>query len=86
MLNAFILFHCRLSFGYLDFVQIKMEPLNLWISPVFLNIKEEIVQKHVNRAHIYADKQNFLMVVSVSKPVLFFDPQEVIPCFDVLTL
>lgn len=46
-----------------------MDPLNVWISPVFLNIEEEIVQKHVNRAHTYTDKQNSLMVISVSKPV-----------------
>lgn len=71
MLHGSVLFHCRLSFRYLDFILIKMNPLNVWISPVFLNIKEEIVQKHVNRAHIYTDKQNSLMVVSMSKPVFF---------------
>lgn len=69
MLHGSILFHCRLSFKYLDFIHINMDPLNVWISPVFLNIEEEIVQKHVNRAHTYTDKQNSLMVVSVSKPV-----------------
>lgn len=69
MLHGSILFHCRLSFNYLDFIRINMDPLNVWISPVFLNIEEEIVQKHVNRAHTYTDKQNSLMVISVSKPV-----------------
>lgn len=33
-----------------------MDPLKVWISSVFLNIKEEIVQKDVNKAHIYTDK------------------------------
>lgn len=43
MLNVSLLFHCRLSFRYLNFIQIEIDPLNVWISPVFLNIKEEIV-------------------------------------------
>lgn len=74
MLHVSVLFHCRLSFRYLDFIQIKMDPLHVWISLVFLKIKEEIVQKHVNKAPIYTDKQASLMVVSASKPALFSDP------------
>lgn len=86
MLHGFILLHCRLSFRYLDYIQIKMDPLIVCISPVFLNIKEEIVQKHVNRAHVYTDKQNSLMVISVSEPVLSSNLQEVMACFNVFTL
>lgn len=56
MLHGSVLFHFRLYFRYLDFIQNKMDPLKVWISSVFLNIKEEIVQKDVNKAHIYTDK------------------------------
>lgn len=37
VLHGFLLFHCRLSFRYLDFIQIKMMPLNVWPFPVFLS-------------------------------------------------
>lgn len=86
MLHEFILLHSRFSFRYLDYIQIKMDPLIVCISPVFLNIKEEIVQKHGNRAHVYTEKKNSLMVISVSKPVLSSNPQEVMACFDVFAL
>lgn len=37
MLHGFLLFHCRLSFRYLDFIQINLDPANVWVFPFFLS-------------------------------------------------